>query len=94
MYFITTPAVKSKEKQDNKSAEDNKSAVVQLLRSSKDKAVSTPASAIFAGVASTAGLLTMAYGAINSGSLGVTEIVLGGTTMLMGIVIAIIPKKY
>ncbi len=51
-------------------------------------------SAVAAGIIGTAGLLTMAYGAVEFGSGGILEVVIGGTVMLVSLVIAIMPHRY
>ena len=62
--------------------------------SKKDSASLDMPSAVAAGIIGTAGLLTMAYGAVEFGSGGILEVVIGGTVMLVSLVIAIMPHHY
>lgn len=86
--------------QASRSGEKSKENISRrLLRAStgvprKDKAAASTASAIFAGAISTAGLLSMAYGVTTPGPLGTGEIVFGGTAMLIGLVVAVMPKTH
>jgi hypothetical protein len=70
-----------------------KSALLMLRKEKeveKDSASTTVTGGVIAGVLGTAGLLTMAYGALE-GSGGLAEIAVGGTAVLFSLVVAVIP---
>jgi hypothetical protein len=56
----------------------------------KDSAFTTLTGGVVAGILCTAGLLSLADGALE-GTGGLTKVVIGGTSMLFGLVIAVIP---
>ena len=57
---------------------------------SRDSASTTVTSGVVAGILCTAGLLSLADGALE-GTGGLTKVAIGGTSILFGLVIAIIP---
>ena len=86
----------SKTADDQKEAGHNLFALVRMsgTASKKDSASLDMPSAVAAGIIGTAGLLTMAYGAVEFGSGGMLEVAIGGTAMLVSLVIAIMPHHY
>ena len=86
----------SKTADGQKEAEHSLIALVRMpgTASKKDSASSDVPSAVAAGIIGTAGLLTMAYGAVEFGPGGILEVAIGGTAMLVSLVIAIMPHHY